>query len=78
MAAAVVFGSFEWDAEEKERSNLRKHYIAFREACLSFLDGARLIAVDELHSAEEPRYFCVGLIGSRVATLLPVSEIVPS
>jgi hypothetical protein len=64
----IVFGSFIWD-EEKEQSNWERHGIAFREAVLAFHDPRRLIAVDRLHSQHEPRFFCVGRVGERIATV---------
>ena len=51
---------FEWD-KRKDRSNQRKHGIAFEEAQSVFYDeNARLIA-DEEHSAEEDRFVLLGL-----------------
>ena len=51
---------YEWD-ERKNRSNQRKHRVAFEEARTAFLDeSARLIA-DPDHSAEENRFILVGL-----------------
>ena len=68
MSATVLFGSFEWD-REKEEENIRKHGIDFHRAVVAFLDPFRVIAVDELHSQAEPRHFCIGRIGRRVATV---------
>jgi uncharacterized DUF497 family protein len=50
---------FEWD-EKKEAINVAKHGVNFTEACRAFVDSRRLIAVDEAHSEEEARMFCVG------------------
>ena len=51
---------YEWD-ERKNRSNQRKHGVAFEEARTAFLDeSARLIA-DPDHSEDEDRFILVGL-----------------
>lgn len=68
MSATVVFGSFEWD-RAKETENVRKHGLNFHQAALAFIDPHRVIAVDEQHSETEPRYFCIGVVGKRVATV---------
>jgi len=59
---------FEWDAT-KERANIAKHGVDFREAKLAFTDPNRLVAVDEGHSREEPRLFCIGHTGRGVLTV---------
>lgn len=46
--ATVVFGDFEWD-EDKARSNLTKHGVAFEEACSVFLDLDYLLLPDPAH-----------------------------
>lgn len=68
VSVTVIFGKFEWDAE-KEKLNRAKHGLDFYLAVTAFLDPQRIIATDEQHSIAEPRYFCVGLIGRRVATV---------
>ena len=68
MAVTVIFGNFEWD-QVKESENIASHDLDFYSAALAFLDPSRLIATDELHSQSEPRYFCIGLIGKKVATV---------
>jgi uncharacterized DUF497 family protein len=62
------YGKFEWDVK-KEQSNIEKHKLSFAQAIDAFLDMHRLITVDELHDSHEPRYFCVGKIGSKIATV---------
>ena len=62
------FGSFEWDPE-KEKHNVAKQGLSFTEAIDAFLDSRRVIAVDDAHSEEEPRFFCVGMVGKKVATV---------
>jgi len=47
--AIVVFGDFEWD-EDKARSNLTKHGVAFEEACSVFLDLDYLLLPDPGHA----------------------------
>lgn len=68
MSRAIRLGKFEWD-EEKSRYNQEIHGIAFEEAMEAFLDPERIIAQDEAHSAVEERYFCIGKIGKRIATV---------
>lgn len=68
MGVTVVFGAFEWD-QEKDEENRTKHGIDFHSAALCFLDPKRVIAIDEKHSVQEERLYCVGLIGRRVATV---------
>ena len=51
---------FEWD-ERKNRTNQKKHGVAFEEARTAFLDeNARLIA-DPDHSEDEERFILLGL-----------------
>ena len=45
------------------------HKLDFYSASEVFLDSQRIIAVDELHSEEEPRLFCIGKIGDKIATV---------
>ena len=68
MTRTYRFGKFEWDLE-KAAANLKKHKLDFFFAVEAFLDPNRLIAIDEAHSDKEPRYFCVGKVGSRIATV---------
>ncbi len=59
---------FEWD-EDKNRENLDKHQVSFQEAQKAFLDTHRIILKDERHSQVEDRYFCIGIIADKVATV---------
>jgi uncharacterized DUF497 family protein len=68
MGKTVRYGSFEWD-DEKDRGNRRKHGLEFETAVLAFGDHHRVIAADELHSGEEERLFCIGLVNNKVATV---------
>jgi uncharacterized protein len=49
--------------------NVRKHDLDFYTSVLAFLDPLRIIAVDEKHSTNEERLYCVGRIGNRIATV---------
>ena len=51
---------YEWD-ESKNRSNRRKHGVAFEEARTSFLDENARLVVDPDHSDDEDRFILVGL-----------------
>ncbi len=50
----------EWDPVKAE-SNLRKHGVAFDEACSIFGDPMFITFLDEEHSAQEPRYITIGV-----------------
>ena len=50
---------FEWD-ERKDRSNQRKHGVAFEEAAEVFVDPLHVSWLDELFSAFEERWVTVG------------------
>lgn len=60
--------TFEWN-DTKDALNRVKHGIGFVEAQQAFLDPQRLIAVDDAHSATEPRYFCLGRVDGRIMTV---------
>ena len=60
--------SFEWD-EAKNRANQEKHGVSFEKAQRAFFDPRRRIAVDEAHSSNEPRLFCLGMVDGRVLTV---------
>ena len=60
--------SFEWD-DTKDALNRVKHGVGFDEAQRAFLDPRRVVAVDEAHSAAEPRFFCLGCVDGRVMTV---------
>jgi uncharacterized protein len=59
---------FEWD-ERKDQTNLEKHGVSFIVAQAVFLDPRCVIAVDEDHSRDEPRYYCFGRVGDGVLTV---------
>lgn len=64
----ISWGKFRWH-EKKEALNIEKHGIEFSDATRAFLDPHRIIAHDEVHSSTEPRFFCIGKIGERIATV---------
>lgn len=68
MSDTISIEQFEWDAE-KDRSNQVKHGLSFSDALRAFLDPHRLITFDDAHSAQEPRWFCIGLVSQRIATV---------
>jgi uncharacterized DUF497 family protein len=51
--------NFEWD-EEKARTNLKKHRIAFDEAATVFGDPLSITIADPDHSSEEQRFIDIG------------------
>jgi uncharacterized DUF497 family protein len=59
---------FEWD-EDKNLANVEKHGVSFEEAMQAFLDPNRKIRLNEKHSANEMRYYCLGMVGNRVMTV---------
>lgn len=60
--------SFEWD-ERKDAENQARHGIPFALAQYAFADPKRVIAEDAMHSAKEPRYFCLGRVGEGILTV---------
>ena len=52
--------SFEWD-ERKNRTNIRKHGIAFEEAATVFFDGNAILFDDPEHSGQEERFLLLGM-----------------
>ena len=52
--------SFEWDSE-KNRKNIRKHGISFKEAVTAFTDGFARTIQDPDHSNEEDRFILLGM-----------------
>ena len=52
--------SFEWDSE-KNRKNIRKHDISFKEAVTAFTDGFARTIQDPDHSNEEDRFILLGM-----------------
>jgi len=61
-------GKFVWDIE-RESANIAKHGIDFTTAKKVFFDTRRKIFTDSKHSAQEPRYFCIGKVNTRILTV---------
>lgn len=59
---------FEWDSS-KDRVNQQKHGVPFRLAQLAFLDVHRVILLDEEHSQEAMRFYCLGRVGDGIMTV---------
>ena len=59
---------FEWD-EDKNRANIAKHGISFVDAQQAFQDKDRMIEDDASHSDCENRYYCIGYVNERIATV---------
>jgi hypothetical protein len=59
---------FQWDPR-KERENIARHGVSFAEAQEAFLDHQRILAVDEKHSVDEPRFFCIGRCRRGIVTV---------
>ena len=52
---------FEWD-DEKNRINLRKHGVDFKDAAQVFFDDNRIEWFDEEHSDDEDRWQVIGMV----------------
>ena len=59
---------FEWDPA-KDRQNRQKHGVAFALAQHAFANPLRVILIDEEHSSDEVRYYCVGRIDNGILTV---------
>jgi len=68
MGRTVRWGQFEWD-EDKSRLNKRLHGLTLKEATEVFRDPDRVPSKDEAHSKEEERFYMVGLVEKRIATV---------
>jgi uncharacterized protein len=51
---------FDWDPN-KERANIRKHGISFRQAASVFRDPNQLSIFDDTHSQKEERWITLGI-----------------
>ena len=56
---------FEWD-DEKAVENLQKHGVSFGEATEVFYDPNAIEGYDKQHSADEARFFIIGLSSRRL------------
>ncbi len=59
---------FEWN-EDKNLVNIEKHGVSFKKAVKAFLDPKRKIRLNNKHSADEMRYYCLGIVNNRVMTV---------
>lgn len=64
----MVQYSFEWD-DEKDTLNKQRHGVAFVDAQEAFYDRYRIVAQDEAHSEDEPRFFCIGQTPKGILTV---------
>ena|SRR5689334_9994318 len=60
--------TFEWD-EAKDRANLAKHGVSFKEAQRAFLDPHAVIGEDLAHSEDEARHCCFGAVDGEIITV---------
>ena len=60
--------NFEWD-RKKNTINYQKHQVYFDEAKKAFFDNNRIILDDNDHSDLEKRFFCIGVVESKVLTV---------
>lgn len=68
MGGTARWGRFEWD-EEKSDLNKKLHGLDFKEATEAFKDPDRILATDDAHSQEEERFYLLGLVKGKVATI---------
>ena len=59
---------FEWD-EVKDSINQAKHGVSFFDARKAFFDPYRVISVDEKHSQDEERFYCIGEVDYDLLTV---------
>jgi uncharacterized DUF497 family protein len=64
----MVQYSFEWD-DHKDPLNQKRHGVAFADAQEAFYDQHRIVAQDEAHSEDEPRFFCIGQTPKGILTV---------
>ena len=61
---------FEWDSK-KDRANLVKHGLSFRQASVLFSSGVDCLEIyDESHSLEEDRFIAVGSVQKGVIVVV--------
>lgn len=54
---------------KKNSENILKHGLSFEDAQYAFLDQNRIILKDEKHSQREERFFCIGRVNEKIATV---------
>jgi uncharacterized protein len=59
---------FEWDPA-KDRQNQQRHAVPFAVAQYAFADPHRVILVDETHSVDEQRFYCLGRVAGGILTV---------
>jgi len=59
---------FEWDLR-KEKINVKKHRVDFYIAQYAFMDPNRKIFIDQKHSEDEERFFCIGKVNNKILTV---------
>ena len=65
----IICMKFEWD-EAKNKANIAKHAVSFKEATKAFSDKKALTAYDSMHSTEtESRYNLIGKVGDKIMTV---------
>jgi uncharacterized DUF497 family protein len=65
---------FEWD-DQKAVANLEKHGVSFGEATEVFYDPNAIEDYDVDHSANEPRFFVIGLSSRRLLYVIYAERI---
>ena len=60
--------SFEWDIQKNHENN-RKHGISFEDAQEVFFDKRRVVLVDDQHSDDERRLYCIGKTPKGIITV---------
>ena len=60
---------FDWDPN-KERANIRKHGLSFRQAASVFRDENQLSKFDESHSEKEDRWITLGIDNTGVLRVI--------
>ena len=66
--------TFSW-SNDKNRENIKKHGVSFREAAPVFLDPYLIIRHDEVHSTpEETRWKGIGVLGNDLLLAIIFSE----
>ncbi len=55
----MIHMDFEWN-DSKNAENITKHRLSFYKAQEAFFDKNRVILLDNHHSLDEKRYFCIG------------------
>ena len=67
--------TFFW-TPEKDKKNIKKHGLSFKEAVLVFLDPYLVIRYDELHSSlEETRWKGIGVLGNDILLSVIFTEV---